>query len=332
MRPFALYRLPFEERYTLINGSERAFSPLTSLSGFEGFLLSKFNGSDGVAVASESVSTGLVSDLQESGSLCFVDVDSYQRELNDYNSAFERFYGAVESGYFKKLVLSRCHRLELSAPVSEEYLKGLFKRACLKYSSAFVYVLFTESYGVWFGCSPEVLIEGSDGSYSSVALAGTMPAGDGVWSEKNRREQACVANFVGGILSVFCSGVSESEPYSAEAGGIKHIKTDFKFRISNGRSVLDIAALLHPTPAVCGIEREAALRFIEENEGYDRSCYAGITGVCGTETHLYVNLRCVNFRDCEALLYAGGGLVKGSTATDEWEETESKLQTIKSIL
>ena len=331
MRNFALYRFPFEKHFTLTSGSETSFHSLSALNGVEGFLLSKFNGEEGVVMRSESHTTGLVEELPDYGHLSYVDVDTCQSERGGYGSVFDVFYNAIERGDFEKLVLSRCHKLRLRSQISEAYLQGLFKRACLKYPSAFVYVFSTAQSGVWFGCSPEVLVEGFEGSFHTVALAGTMPSGDGVWSEKNRREQAVVADFVRNVLNNFSCKITESEPYSAEAGGIKHIKTDFNFSIADD-DILNAAFALHPTPAVCGVERDAARRFIEENEGYDRSCYAGITGVTGVDTHLYVNLRCVNFSGSEALLYAGGGLVKGSNAADEWSETESKLQTIMSII
>ncbi len=332
MRPFALYRFPFDRHFTLISGSERRFHSLVSLNGAEGFILSKFNGEEGVLIEAESYSTGFIEELPEGEHIKYAYADSRKNEREEYDSVFEVFYNAIERGDFEKLVLSRCHRLLLSSQVSETYLQGLFKRACLKYPSAFVYVFNTTQNGVWLGCSPELLVEGAEGSFHSVALAGTMPAGDGEWSEKNRREQAVVADFVRSVLNKFSNNVTESEPYNAEAGGIKHIKTDFGFGLPCDRSVLEVASALHPTPAVCGLERDAARGFIERNEGYDRSCYAGITGVVGNDTHLYVNLRCVNFNGGEALLYAGGGLVKGSNAADEWSETESKLQTIISII
>lgn len=332
MRPFALYRFPFERHFTLISGKERRFHSLVSLNGAEGFILSKFNGEEGVLIESESYSTGLVDELPDGERIKYAYAESCKNERDEYDSVFEVFYNAIEGGEFEKVVLSRCHKLRLSSQVSEAYLQGLFKRACAKYRSAFVYVLSTAQNGVWFGCSPELLVEGGEGSFHSVALAGTMPSGEGEWSEKNKREQSFVTGFVRTVLSRFSHDVKESEPYSAEAGGIKHIKTDFSFSLTDDRSVLEVASALHPTPAVCGLERDAARKFIERNEGYDRSCYAGITGIVGNDTHLYVNLRCVNFNSGEALLYAGGGLVKGSNAADEWCETESKLQTIISII
>ena len=45
----------------------------------------------------------------------------------------------------------------------------------------------------------------------------------------------------------------------------------------------DLLQELHPTPAVCGLPKEEAFRFIPDNEGYDRSYYSGFTGWLDTE-------------------------------------------------
>lgn len=333
MTPFALYRFPFSESYTLVTGPERNIDSLSGLRDARGFVLSPFCGGTVSLIASESVKRGLVCELEESGSLLSDSSDNVSAfEKESYFKAFDKFYNAIESGEFEKLVLSRQHSVKLNGRVSKEYLTALFKRACNKYKSAFVYVAYTRRSGVWFGCSPEVLVESEGNGFHSVALAGTMKAGDGEWSEKNRREQACVAGFVRDVVGRYAVSITESEPYSAEAGKIKHIKTDFSFELSDSQSVYEVALALQPTPAVCGLERDKAHKFIEANEGYDRSYYSGVVGVCGDVVNLYVNLRCVRLEESEAVLYAGGGLVKGSVAGDEWCETESKLQTIMSIL
>ena len=47
--------------------------------------------------------------------------------------------------------------------------------------------------------------------------------------------------------------------------------------------------------------------------------------------NLVVNLRCMQLIGKKSLLYAGGGITNQSTAEMEWEETEAKIQTLKSI-
>ena len=93
-------------------------------------------------------------------------------------------------------------------------------------------------------------------------------------------------------------------------------------------------ALLHPTSAVCGLPKEPALQFILENEGFDRSYYSGFLGPVNsaTGTHLYVNLRCMELLEKEAILYAGAGITAESNPEKEWQETQHKMQTMRRVL
>ena len=85
---------------------------------------------------------------------------------------------------------------------------------------------------------------------------------------------------------------------------------------------------------VCGLPKEEAFRFIPDNEGYDRSYYSGFTGWLDTEGHtdIYVNLRCMEIKPGEAILYAGGGILASSEVESEWMETGDKMNTMRSIL
>ena len=112
---------------------------------------------------------------------------------------------------------------------------------------------------------------------------------------------------------------------------------------------------MHPTPAVCGLPKEAAKAFILENENYNREFYTGFLGelnfeaqlkprsgkrnienrayaITKTSTQLYVNLRCMQLDGNNASIYVGGGITESSDAESEWHETVSKSLVIKSIL
>ena len=109
--------------------------------------------------------------------------------------------------------------------------------------------------------------------------------------------------------------MTEKGPYTARAGQLVHLKTDFYFLLKNTDHIGDLLQELHPTPAVCGLPKEEAFRFIPDNEGYDRSYYSGFTGWLDTEGHtdIYVNLRCMEIES-------------------EWTETGDKMNTMRSIL
>jgi len=99
---------------------------------------------------------------------------------------------------------------------------------------------------------------------------------------------------------------------------------------------------LHPTPAVCGLPKDDAFRFILDNEHTPRQYYSGFMGPLNlppsthvlppTSTHLYVSLRCMQITSTHYRMYAGGGLLKDSIEEQEWQETEAKLETMRHLL
>ena len=147
-------------------------------------------------------------------------------------------------------------------------------------------------------------------------------------------EQDYVASYI--RRQLLSSGIhpTESGPYPAYAGALSHLKTSFRFTLKDNNRLGSLLELLHPTPAVCGLPKEEAYRFILDNEGYDRRYYSGFIGWLDPDgkTDLYVNLRCMHIENGQLSFYAGGGLLASSELNDEWLETEKKLQTMKRLV
>ena len=91
---------------------------------------------------------------------------------------------------------------------------------------------------------------------------------------------------------------------------------------------------MHPTPAICGLPKTQAFDFITEQENYDRSLFTGFLGPInfGTKIALYVNIRCAQILEKNAIVYAGAGIVPASEPMDEWMETEAKCAVMKKNL
>jgi isochorismate synthase len=160
--------------------------------------------------------------------------------------------------------------------------------------------------------------------------AGTDP----VWSAKDRQEQAYVSDHVRSVIAPRSVLIDESEPHTVEAADLLHLRTDFSFRPRPGVSLAEILHALHPTPAVCGLPKEEAFRFILGHEHGERSYYSGFMGPFGLNgsTHLFVTLRCMRIFSNACRLYAGGGLLTDSVEEQEWQETEAKLDTMRRLL
>lgn len=214
------------------------------------------------------------------------------------------------------------------------------------YPRLFVALVYTSQSGMWLMATPEILLKGEGDEYQTMSLAGTQKAEpsrtiadypvEGVeWSEKNREEQQYVTDYIEDCIKGFAGDYRLKGPYTTMAANLYHLRTDISFRLLDKGRLGDVINALYPTPAVCGIPKDAARRFILQHELHSRKYYSGFVGPISSQgkTHLFVSLRCMNIlQDGICDLYAGGGLLKESEMEKEWKETEAKMQTIRRVL
>lgn len=352
---FALYRLPWtDECYFVLqqSGDVEQLADIRELNKKKGFVMAPFLQSDhhplivirpditaydwdeiSEAISSLECADALLTCKNQTEKLSpFV---SEETDKERYTQAFERFITPLQKKHFQKLVLSRSSTKHINDDFSP---LAAFVRACNNYPRMMIYLCHTPVSGTWVGSTPEILLSGHGKEWHTVALAGTMPMQNEVmpmdWDKKNQDEQGYVADYIRRIIKKFGNKMNEKGPYTARAGQLVHLKTDFYFLLKNTDNIGNLLQELHPTPAVCGLPKEDAFRFILENEGYDRSYYSGFIGWLDTEGHtdLYVNLRCMEIKLGETTLYAGGGILASSEIESEWTETGDKMNTMKSIL
>ena len=352
---FALYRLPWtDECYFVLQQSEEVeqLQDIAALNGKQGFVLSPFQQTDEHPIIvirpdvtaydweeiTQAVSTlentNAIGDYQPQSSTP-VSALNEQERYDRYYAAFRRFMEPLKEKKFKKLVLSR----PAFCPINDSFSPlETFVKACNDYPRMMIYLCHTPVTGTWLGSTPEIILSGSGMNWKTVALAGTQPIVDGIepsdWSDKNKEEQAIVAEYIRKVIKKHGIKVTEKGPYTARAGQLVHLKTDFLFQLKETGTLGNLLKELHPTPAICGLPKEEAYQFILANEGYDRRYYTGVVGWLDPkgQTDLYVNLRCMEIRSSEVKLYAGGGILPSSEVRSEWEETNQKMKTMKNIL
>ena len=148
-----------------------------------------------------------------------------------YANAYSAFMSALQKGEFAKLVLSRTSEWKWNG--KDEKLMEAFYRACNLYPRMMIYLAQIPGEGAWMGCTPEILVSGSGNHYRTMALAGTMsvpetmPVKNIVWSEKNRKEQEIVADYIRESVSPYARIIEEEGPYTSRAGQLVHLKTEF---------------------------------------------------------------------------------------------------------
>jgi menaquinone-specific isochorismate synthase len=98
--------------------------------------------------------------------------------------------------------------------------------------------------------------------------------------------------------------------------------------------LLQALASLHPTPAVGGTPQGRAVARIRELEGFPRGLYAGAIGWLNSRGggEFFVGLRSALVNGATARVYAGAGIVAGSTPDKEFAETELKFMAILDAL
>jgi len=331
MKSFALFRLPYAQECTWIeqaSGQPAELPSCSSLSCCQGFVMAPFAPSPScpiLLIRPDRVEQGIP--LLELSDLVPLSATSD----SDYHHDFACFHDHLLCGDFQKLVLSR--RIDIPRTGSETPLQ-LFQRACDCYPRMMISLVYTPQSGLWLAATPEILLQGEEGQWQTIALAGTMKYEDNLrWSDKNIQEQRYVATYIARQLELFTCDFTEEGPRTARAGHLAHLRSDFRFSLPEGAPIGDLLDALHPTPAVCGLPKEKARQFILQNEHHDRSYYSGFMGPMFVEgrTHLFVTLRCMQIFSDGYRLYAGGGLLKDSVEEQEWQETETKLDTMRNL-
>ena len=263
----------------------------------------------------------------------------------EYTDLVRAGVAAIEAQEVVKVVTSRAALRRLPTGFDPLAAFGVLAQ---QYPRAFVSLVSVPGVGTWLGATPEVLAEvTADGTFHTMALAATQPLSadvtprTAIWRQKEIEEQALVARYIVNCFKQLrLREYHETGPRTVAAGQLLHLRTDFEVdlqSVPNAASLgTDMLRLLHPTSAVGGMPKAEALRFLRQHEGYDRAYYSGFLGPVNVAApgvaRLYVNLRCLQLRANEAILYAGTGLTVDSDPAREWQETQMKLQTVATVL
>lgn len=260
---------------------------------------------------------------------------------NDFIDLVNRGIEVIESGVCEKLVPSRFKDIK----VSGFDVITTFETLCNMHPNALVSLVSSPQTGTWLGASPEVLVSVNDqNKFKTIALAGTQPYNNDVnlksvaWTQKEIEEQALVCRYIINCFKkIRLREYEEHGPRTVIAGNVMHLKTEYEVDMTATNfpqlgSVM--LKLLHPTSAVCGMPFENALNFLRENEGYKREFYSGFLGPVqiNHQSHIYVNLRCMQLFQDYVRLYAGAGVTIDSVAQKEFEETEMKMLNLQTLI
>ena len=214
------------------------------------------------------------------------------------------------------------------------------------YPSCFTYLITGADGTAFAGASPELLVRRSGRRAFSQPMAGSVARGateaederlarELEDSAKDAVEHRIVSEFVVDALRPFSQSVSARPPEVVRFTNIQHLATFVSAELVNPPAdALQLAAALHPTPAVGGWPREAAEALIDELEAMERGWYAGAVGWIDSrgDGEFAVALRCGLLWEDGARLYAGVGVMPDSDPARELEETELKFKALLTAL
>jgi isochorismate synthase len=259
-----------------------------------------------------------------------------------YEQAVARATELIADGRLQKIVLAR--EVQVHAPSTYDPA-AVFGVLRAEFPSCFV-LCVGRGDATLVAASPELLVRREGHRVSTLALAGSTrrsadPAVDAHLGEQllrdrsYREEHAIVARRIERMLRPHAVWVTAaSEPELALIANIQHLATPIRAQLAAPMDALELAELMHPTPAVGGEPRRDATPLIPALEGFDRGWYTGPVGWTDAtgDGEFCVALRCALLRENVARCYAGNGIVRDSDPAAELAETEIKLQALLPLL
>ncbi|MBX7258229.1 MAG: isochorismate synthase [Candidatus Hydrogenedentes bacterium] len=259
-----------------------------------------------------------------------------------WSSEIDRALQAFSVNRLKKVVLAREVVFEFEeVPDPVALLRKLAQDA-----QHCAHFCFQPKYGAAFiGASPERLYKRQSRYVLSEAVAATRPRGatdaedaaleaELLASDKDIREHRFVRDSVCADLGARCKTVHVDKDLSVlKLPNVQHLCTRIEGILEQDNTDADLLRTLHPTPAVGGLPKEGAVRWIAEAEPFDRGWFAGPVGwISGDGAEFAVGIRSGLVSDKTLSVYAGAGIVPGSVAEEEWTEIENKLSPFLGIL
>ena len=252
----------------------------------------------------------------------------------------ERARAAITRGELRKVVLARRRELVFEHPLDAGRILTPVRA---DRPGCFSFWVRNEGRDL-IGSTPELLVRRIGDHVEASALAGSAPrspdpARDRLLGAallacpKNGREHAIVVSAVRAALAQVADPVvAPPRPDLLLLPETQHLSTPVCGRLVQARTVLELAGLLHPTPAVCGAPRDAARALIEREEP-ERGWYAGAVGWMAADGHgeLAVVLRSALVNGRRVTIWAGAGIVEGSDPDAELEETEAKMTALLGV-
>ncbi|MEX0267832.1 isochorismate synthase MenF [Leptolyngbyaceae cyanobacterium UHCC 1019] len=262
--------------------------------------------------------------------------------IETFQNAVGSALKSIHTEHFDKIVLA--YAVDVVSPLPFHRVFSL-NNLRTQYPDCYIFSTTNERGQHFVGASPERLVSVQNHQLITDALAGSAPRGKTtcedarlanilLHSVKELHEHQVVIDFIIQQLAQLGLEPSCSPLRLLQLSNIQHLHTPIRAIAPSEIHLLDVVAALHPTPAVAGRPREITCEQIHRYEPFERSLYAAPIGWVNHrgEGEFAVGIRSALIDGCTARLFAGAGIVAGSTPERELAEVQLKLQALLAAL
>jgi len=254
----------------------------------------------------------------------------------DYLETISNVTSLIKADEAKKVVIARSLEMEFHDSLTSPQV---LSHVVNEQPESYLFGLEYEDL-LFFGASPERLVKVENGQAYSSCVAGSIKRGTTAEEDKqlgesllkdakNLGEHQYVVEMIANTFAKNCIQYKvPKHPQLLKIRDIQHLYTPVEGKLLADATILQLIKHLHPTPALGGVPREAALTVIRQNESMNRGLYAAPLGWLDAEGNgeFAVAIRSAALKNNKAYLYAGGGIVADSEPFSEYEETLVKFR------
>lgn len=263
-------------------------------------------------------------------------VKKEEQSLEKWSAMVNAAIGDMKAGIMHKVVLARTQKLVFK----DRHNPGAIVQTLRERQHGNYIFCLESAEDCFIGATPERLIQKKGRDVLSTCLAGSTGRGrdreaddklgrDLLQDRKNLKEHRYVVSMVGKVFTELCSDVRiPDRPVLLKNRDIQHLYTPVRGICPPNVTLFDLLECLHPTPALGGLPKMEALKWIRDHEETDRGLYGSPIGWCDTEGNgeFAVGIRSALVHGNEATLFAGCGVLKESVPEKEYAETAMKFR------
>ncbi|WP_341299963.1 isochorismate synthase [Lysinibacillus sp. FSL H8-0500] len=282
----------------------------------------------------------LIMDLQVTTHPLMIEQSQTIPDKEQFSEMVRKAINFINDQHFNKVVLARTLNFHLkdNPPISSWLTNLLYKN-----NQGYIFSMGTDDCQTLIGASPELLVK-KDGAMVTInPLAGSRKQTfnkikdaylekELLNSDKDLYEHKIVVDYMCEKLHPYLSDIEFNQrPEILYTDTMIHLSTVIKGKLTNNTmDALDLAQLLHPTPAICGEPQKQSLHFIQEIEPFNRGFYTGLVGYMDSngDGEWVIAIRCAAIEETEVTLFAGAGIVNNSVPNSEYNEISAKLTTM----